>query len=195
MSLKLNASGGGSITLQEPATASNFTLNLPAVNGNVITNRTAGTVLQVVQTILTSATSVNTSGGFAQITGLATSITPSSASSRILVMMTISGGALNGFRSGVKLVRDSTDIFIGDAAGSRLRTTVFQKNTDSSNQASYNPSFIGMDSPATTSAVTYRVFASVENVGTFFVNQTAGDSDSTSHYRAASSLVLMEIAG
>lgn len=37
MSLKLNSSGGGSVTLQEPTTASNVTLNLPDVDGTVIT--------------------------------------------------------------------------------------------------------------------------------------------------------------
>lgn len=35
MSLKLNSSGGGSVTLQEPTTASNRTLNLPNVDGTV----------------------------------------------------------------------------------------------------------------------------------------------------------------
>lgn len=35
MSLKLNSSGGGSVTLQEPVTASTLTLNLPAFSGTV----------------------------------------------------------------------------------------------------------------------------------------------------------------
>jgi hypothetical protein len=35
MSLKLNSVGGGSVTLQEPNTASNFTLDLPAASGTV----------------------------------------------------------------------------------------------------------------------------------------------------------------
>jgi hypothetical protein len=35
MSLKLNSSGGGSVTLQEPNTASNFTVDLPAASGTV----------------------------------------------------------------------------------------------------------------------------------------------------------------
>ena len=186
--------GTGTTSFPSPGTSGNVLTS----NGSAWTSSTpaaGGKVLQVVQTVLTSATSVNTSGGFAEISGLATSITPISASSKILVMMTISGGASNGYRSGIKLVRNSTDIFIGDSGGSRLRTTVFQKNVDGSNQASYNPAFIGMDSPSTTSSVTYRVYASVENVNTFYVNQTASDTDLSSHYRAASSLVLMEIAG
>ena len=36
MSLKLNSSGGGSVTLQEPTTASNRTLNLPDNDGTVL---------------------------------------------------------------------------------------------------------------------------------------------------------------
>ena len=46
MSLRLNSSGGGSVTLQEPATASALTLDLPAVNGTVITTGDTGTVSQ-----------------------------------------------------------------------------------------------------------------------------------------------------
>jgi hypothetical protein len=38
MSLKLNSSGGGSVTLQEPSTASNVTLDLPATSGTVLTS-------------------------------------------------------------------------------------------------------------------------------------------------------------
>lgn len=44
MSLKLNSSGGGSVTLQEPTTASTLTLNLPAVNGTVVTADASGNV-------------------------------------------------------------------------------------------------------------------------------------------------------
>lgn len=42
MSLKLNSSGGGSVTIQEPTTASDFTLTLPAATGTVLTTVTAG---------------------------------------------------------------------------------------------------------------------------------------------------------
>jgi hypothetical protein len=42
MSLKLNAYGGGSVTLQEPTTASNYTLNLPAATGTVVYQDSSG---------------------------------------------------------------------------------------------------------------------------------------------------------
>jgi hypothetical protein len=41
MSVKLNSSSGGSVTLQEPTTASNFTLTLPAQTATVITDSSA----------------------------------------------------------------------------------------------------------------------------------------------------------
>ena len=41
MSVKLNSSGGGSVTLQEPTTASDFTLTLPAQTATVITDSSA----------------------------------------------------------------------------------------------------------------------------------------------------------
>jgi len=46
MSLVLQSSGGGQITIQEPATASNFTQNLTAVNGNIVTTGDSGTITQ-----------------------------------------------------------------------------------------------------------------------------------------------------
>ena len=36
MSIVLQSSGGGSVTIQEPATASNFTATLPAATGDVM---------------------------------------------------------------------------------------------------------------------------------------------------------------
>lgn len=46
MSLKLNSSGGGSITLQEPSTASNRTLTLPDNTGTVVSTASTGVVSQ-----------------------------------------------------------------------------------------------------------------------------------------------------
>jgi hypothetical protein len=56
MSLILQSSGGGQITIQEPATASNFTQNLPAVSGNIVTTGDSGTITQGM--LATAASSV-----------------------------------------------------------------------------------------------------------------------------------------
>ncbi len=44
MPIKLNSSGGGSVTLDVPSTASAFTLTAPARTGNIITNNDTGTI-------------------------------------------------------------------------------------------------------------------------------------------------------
>ena len=44
MSIKLNSSGGGSVTLQEPATASALTLSLPAQTATLVSTGDTGTV-------------------------------------------------------------------------------------------------------------------------------------------------------
>lgn len=44
MPVKLNSSGGGSVTLDVPVTASNFTLNLPAANGTLVGTAGGATV-------------------------------------------------------------------------------------------------------------------------------------------------------
>ena len=53
MSLKLNSSGGGSVTLQEPVTASTLTLNLPSTSGTMVLDGGSPTFAAVTSTALT----------------------------------------------------------------------------------------------------------------------------------------------
>ena len=78
MSLVLQSSGGGQITIQEPATASNFTQNLPAVDGTILTTGSpqSGGVIQVVSG--NYGTSSNTTSTSFVDTGLTVSITVTS---------------------------------------------------------------------------------------------------------------------
>jgi hypothetical protein len=45
MSLKLNSSGGGSVTLQEPSTASNLTVTLPTTTGTAVIQNASNNLL------------------------------------------------------------------------------------------------------------------------------------------------------
>ena len=188
MSLVLQSSGGGQITIQEPATASNFTQTLPAVSGTVITtgNIPAGSVLQVVQaTYSTEATTTSTS--FVD-TNLTASITPTSATSKILVLVNmnaqsyVTSGNARDTGGSFKVVRNSTDIW-----GSN--TVNFYIDGGVSATLSFNIlnlwSVNYLDSPATTSATTYKVqFKAISG-------RTMGINSSSS---AASVITLMEIA-
>jgi len=180
MSLILQSSGGGQITIQEPATASNFTQTLPAANGTIITTESpqSGSVIQVINASYTTQTS-NSTSTFAD-TGLSASITPRFATSRILVLADI-GGVYKDSNSTIvwlNLLRGSTVI------SGMERYGAFTGNTNPMGVASSSISFL--DSPATTSATTYKVqFASGAN-NLQAVVQTAGST---------STLTLLEIAG
>jgi hypothetical protein len=75
MSLVLQSSGGGSVTLNEPTTASNFTQDLPAVTGNVVIDSATQTLTNKTLTsptiggtptgvgVLTSGTAVDSTSG------------------------------------------------------------------------------------------------------------------------------------
>lgn len=59
MSLKLNSSGGGSVTLQEPSTATNGTLTLPAGTGTVAVNGLSSNIVSGTAQASTSGTAIN----------------------------------------------------------------------------------------------------------------------------------------
>jgi hypothetical protein len=159
-------------------------------------NAPSGSVIQVVQTVFTTTASVSGST-WNEITALATSITPTSASSKILIMPSIDYSAGVGYRTGVRILRNSTDILLGDSAGSRIRASQLGRFIDSSEQMVQQANKMYLDSPATTSSITYRFYISAENATgtTLYVNRTVSDSDSTSHFRGTSTIILMEIAG
>jgi len=135
-----------------------------------------GSVLQVVHSDLSSQTNISSSG-FADIS-LSANITPSATSSKILVTSNVQV-YLNG--TGfimLRLMRDSTAI-----------ATQYQAHGYSDNSAGMVP-IITLDSPSTTSAITYSVQAGEDDFsGTLRINQwgTGGSGKST--------LTLMEIAG
>ena len=54
-SLVLTGDTSGQVTISAPAVAGTNTLTLPALTGTVLTNKTAGTVLQVVSTTKTDS--------------------------------------------------------------------------------------------------------------------------------------------
>jgi hypothetical protein len=203
MSLVLQSSGGGQITIQEPNTASNFTQNLPAVDGTILTSASqsipsaalpAGSVLQVVSTTKTD-TFTTASGSYVDVTGLSVSITPTSATSKILVLFQINGSQdVGAGRASLKLLRGSTVINAGDVAGSRTPALGGFSSVDQSiPSAPVSGNFL--DSPATTSSTTYKIqLAMAAGSGTAYINRTDQDADNADQIRMASTITVMEIA-
>ena len=172
---------------------------LPAafVAGQVLTAaqqnalRGAFRVLQVVSTNKSDTFSV-TSGSYTDVTGLSVSITPSATSSQILVIASINGSQDIGINdSAVQLVRGSTAIAIGDASGSHVQaSTMFQAYFGGSSD------FVGitfLDSPATTSATTYKIqVRSVTGSAITYINRSK--TDNATGPRTVSSITVMEIS-
>ena len=161
--------------------------------GSILSSKlsTPGEVLQVVNTIK-SDTLASAGAAAWNDTGLSVAITPVSTSSKILVLVNVSG-AHNSSNTWFKILRGSTDIGLGDAGSSRLQCTFGNVYTFSDSNIMKTHSFSLLDSPSSTSAQTYKVQAR-SNGGTYYINRSVNDTDSADHGRASSSLTLMEIA-
>lgn len=155
----------------------------------------AGSVLQVLQAVKADTQST-TSATFGDITGLSVSITPTSASSKILITASVGRGTDTNQITNFQLLRDSTAIGIGDTAGSRVRATMsmyFGASDAISHIGTATMTYL--DSPATTSATTYKVqFRSQAGGQTSYINRNASDGDSNIVPRTISTITVMEIA-
>ena len=179
----LTGNTSGAITVAAPAVAGTNTLTLPANTGTVLTDTApkTGNVLQVVQGNSTTFTS-SSSSTYSDL-GLSANITPSSTSSKILVLVNLIGVGknTNNTKVSAKLVRGATDI---DVFSTESAQNTFTSQLDI---GSLNATVL--DSPATTSSTTYKIqVASTANSTQIFINNISGSL-------VGSTITLMEIAG
>jgi hypothetical protein len=152
-----------------------------------------GKVGQVVTTTKTD-TFTMASSTYADVTGLSLSITPTLATSTIYIVASITGGGQSATTQGFgQLVRNSTAIGVGAAASSRVQATFPIPILHNAFTAfSLNASFV--DSPATTSATTYKIQVRREAAtGTIYINRSETDSDSSAGGRYISTITALEI--
>ena len=106
--------------------------------------------------------------------------------------MHVNLGHTNYVSGFVRLVRDSTAISVGDAAGSRIACSVAMSDDPNDDEINcYSVTFL--DSPSTTSATTYKVQLSTEasgNTGDVFVNRSGEDTNNNQKFMHA-----MEVSG
>jgi hypothetical protein len=186
-----NASGTGTLTIAAPNTNSDYTLTLPTNTGTLLSTKSAGTVLQVVSTTKTDTFSMS-STTFGDVTGLSVSITPTSATSKILVISNLNWGSSGNDINSARLLRDSTVISAGAAASNRSPSFAGMRTASADNIETVSVTFL--DSPATTSATTYKVQVRVGSADTVYVNRTSTDTDVSAFPRTVSSITVMEIA-
>ena len=147
-----------------------------------------GKVLQVVSATKTDTAS-NNNTSFTDITGLSVSITPSATSSKVLVFFNVTVNG-NNAGSSLRIVRDSTAICVGDAAGSRIQSTVSTNVSSGDSTRSHSGNFL--DSPSTTSATTYKMQWR-SNGNTDYLNRSNTDLDTTDYSRPTSTITVIEI--
>tara|TARA_B100001778_G_scaffold147760_1_gene121560 strand:- start:306 stop:839 length:534 start_codon:yes stop_codon:yes gene_type:complete len=158
----------------------------------------AGGIIQVRSTTLTTTASYAISGmTWTEVGGLTTTITPTRSDSKILVMANIGGISSNGEyqRYGMALRRNSTNIGVNSDGVNHTRANWTYYGRNFGNTPDTFAVFNHLDSPASTSAVSYKVMITTEGSYTLYINRSVTDSSSSSVFRCASSLTLMEISG
>lgn len=152
----------------------------------------AGTVVQVQSTTITAAAAYSMGAGALQDVGLNVTITPKSSTNKILVIANTSSAGVSFSRPGIVLLRNSTRIGVGNAAGSRNQISGSGAQGET---APGTQSVNFLDSPATTSAITYR--AQIVNLHSatqqYNFNYDVSNNDNVAHGRTASTITVMEI--
>lgn len=160
-------------------------------DGSVWSAVASGGIMQVKSTIKTDTFSMSTAT-YTDVTGLSVAITPTSASNKILVIASLSSGnsTLRFFYA--RLMRDSTAIAVGDTAGNRVPVTVQAYNALAGQMQSSSLSVL--DSPATTSAVTYKIqIRAADSNDAMYVNRSDSDTNDVNHARAVSTITVFEV--
>ena len=188
-------SAGQSYTLTFPSSVTNDYFLKTDGSGNLsFAEAGGGKVLQVVSATKTdTATTASTS--FSDISGLSVAITPAATSSKVLVTAVIYGGSSAGGVGAFVLAQviggTGTSLSRGAAASSRTQATGGFETQDNVDVRAVTINFL--DSPSTTSEVTYKIQFACPSSNTLAVNRSNLDSNNSSNLRLASTITAMEI--
>lgn len=142
---------------------------------------------EIVQVVSVTKTNIftSTSTSYADIPGLSLSITPTSATNKILLMVDIGsfGNTSGGVAQYLSFVRNTTLLNQSDTGTYKGGVQTYFNSS-----ASTSASMSFLDSPATTSAITYKVQGG-SNGGTWVINRLAADAN----FGATSNLTAMEV--
>jgi len=189
-SLVLTGDTSGQVTIAAPAVAGTNTLTLPALTGTILTNKTAGSILQVVNyqfaTLFTTSTQIPLDNTIPQITEggqfLTLAITPTSATSKLFIQ-------INYFYAVNSAAHVTTAIFQDSTANAIAAQCTYLSVGGENQQAAINYYMTS----GTTSATTFTARIGANNSNTVYVN---GSNSGTAFYGGVgiSSMTIMEIA-
>jgi hypothetical protein len=150
-----------------------------------------GCILQVVQTTKTDTYTQN-STTYTDVTGMSVTITPTDNTNQVLVRAVLQVACNTSTIVQAQLLRGSTVIGVGDTAGSRVRAGGASFTGGTSEMQTMVLEWL--DSPATTSATTYKIQFRGALSGNVYLNRTDSDADSANSTRTASTITAMEVA-
>ena len=184
--LKHASSGSNNIVL-----AADGSTTISNLSGGV------GKILQIQSTVLTGAQST-TSASYVDISGFSVNITPSATSSKILVQaaMRVSGVDEEAYLQMIRTV-GGTATAIGNGTGGNHAafTQVLAWSSGNGYYDYHDVPFLILDSPNTTSAITYKLQWRRQQSSTLYLGRT-GYSATSSNYSGCSSntIIVMEVA-
>ena len=169
-----------------------------AVTAGKLASGVGGKILQVQQAVKTDTQSFSTgsstvSDSYFDITGLSVTLTPSSGT-KCLVSYDVNLGGEGSYKQGIAVFRDSTQIYLGDASGSKIRLSSFNFASNSGLE-DHGGSFLDTHGANGSTAVTYKLQIYVATAGrTSRINRSHSESDNRETGRVVSSITVMEVA-
>ena len=205
--IELFSSGGGTFTVTPASSATDRTLTLPDEAGTVLTTAgvpasamPAGSVLQVVQDVLTTQIASNTGSTLVDI-GLQVQLTPSAASNKFLVSGNVFMSSSYDNMSHALILQRSinggsfSNVGIGTNGGISYGVTAWWaiSGADVSAGDGWQLTFEYLDSPSTASTVDYRIMARAYS-GYMYINRNVRSNHATFDLYPISTITVKEIA-
>ena len=160
-------------------------------------NGGAGKILQVKQTFLNTAVSISGTTSYADISGFSVSITPTSASNKILVIVQMNVSSSGEYI--LKLVRtaggSTSDIGNSTAGNYTSFTGGFQNTTNGGYYDFHDKNLNFLDDAQSTSEHVYKVqWSNITAISTY-LNRTAYSTSAVNYsYSGSSTITVMEVS-
>ena len=156
-----------------------------------------GNILQVIKNAKTDVFSSTTKDAWTDITGATVTITPGTTSNKVYGMFSFAYGTdLFHVVMNFRIVRSSTvvsDVAAASGGAGTFQSTTFGLRSMHDANGGGFQTLTFLDSPNSTSAITYQLQYYGTQNGTYYLNR--GDTDSASYGRGASTFTAMEVAG
>jgi len=143
----------------------------------------AGSVLQVIMAEKTNAQQITANSTYQDVTGLTLNITPISTSNKVFITVQFRWGNNSSVNNRIRIMRNSTEVQFIDLGN-------IYYNFSSPNRPYMDSANSHLDSPSTTSQITYKIQAYTSG-GHFTFNGRGGETNDEKRCQ----LVAMEIAG